>query len=74
MSQSFDINSAYDALDDTIYDIFDVDAYCSSLSPPVSPPEPVFDSAPSTSRFKRHPKTRGHPCPSPAIIPASRLC
>ena len=70
MSQSFDINSAYNALDDTVYDIFDVDAYCSSLSPPVSPPEPVPDSAPPTSHVKRYPKTCGHPCLSPAVVPA----
>ena len=68
MSQSFDLNAAYDALDDTVYDIFDVDAYCSSLSPSV----PDSESAPNTptpaSRPKRHPKTRGHPHPSPAVV------
>ena len=73
MSQSFDISSAYDTLDDTVYDIFNVDAYCSSLSPPVSPPEPVPDSTPPVSHSKRYPKMRGHPCLSPAIVPPSGI-
>ena len=68
MSQSFDINTSYDALDDTVYDIFDVDAYCSSLSPPVSTPESVPNTQTPTSRLKRYPKTRGHPRPSPAVV------
>ena len=68
MSQSFDINTSYDALDDTIYDIFDVDAYCSSLSPPVSTPESVSHTPTPTPRLKRYPKTRGHPRPSPAAV------
>ena len=70
MSQSFDISTSYDALDDTVYDIFDVDAYCSSLSPPVSTPESVPHATTSTSRLKRYPKTCGHPRPSPADIPS----
>ena len=68
MSQSFDINTSYDALDETVYDVFDVDAYCSSLSPTISTPEPVPNTSVPASRLKRYPKTRGHPCPSPAII------
>ena len=68
MSQSFDISTSYDALDDTIYDIFDVDAYCSSLSPSVSTPESVPNPQTSAPRLKRYPKTRGHPRPSPPVV------
>ena len=69
MSQSFDIDTAYDALDDTVYDIFDVDAYCSSLSPSVPSTESVPNTPTPTPRLKRYPKTRGHPRPSPAVVP-----
>ena len=69
MSQSFDLATSYDALDDTVYDIFDVDAYCSSLSPPISTPESVPNAPAPASRSKRYPKTRGHPHPSPAVVP-----
>ena len=68
MSQSFDINTSYDTLDDTVYDIFDVDAYCSSLSPPVSTPESVPHASTSASRLKRYPKTCGYPRPSPTVV------
>ena len=68
MSQSFDISTSYDTLDDTVYDIFDVDAYCSSLSPPVSTPESVPNATTPASRLKHYPKMRGHPRPSPAVI------
>ena len=68
MSSSYDASTAYDALDDTVYDLFDLDAYCSSLSPPISTPESVPHAATSISRLKRYPKTRGHPCPSPAVV------
>ena len=44
MSQSFNISTSYNALDQTVYDIFDVDAYCSSLSPSV----PDTESVPNT--------------------------
>ena len=44
MSQSFDISTSYDALNDTVYDIFDMDAYCSSLSPSVPSTESVLDT------------------------------
>ena len=71
MSQSFDISTSYDALDNTVYDIFDMDAYCSSLSPPVSVAESVPNTPTSTSRSKRYPKMRGHPRPSPAVVPPS---
>ena len=68
MSQSFDISTSYDALDDTVYDIFDVDAYCSSLSPSVPSTESIPDTPVPASRLKRYPKTRGHPRPSPAAV------
>ena len=69
MSLSYDIDTSYDALDDTIHDIFDVDAYCASLS--LSPPstEPVPNTPTPAPRLKRYPKTRGHPRPSPAVVP-----
>ena len=73
MSQSFDIDTSYDALDCTVYDIFDVDAYCSSLSPSVPSPESVPDAAAATPRLKRYPKTRGHPRPSPAVVPSATI-
>ena len=69
MSQSFDINTSYDALDETVYDIIDVDAYCSSLSPSVPDTESVPNTPTPAPRLKRYPKTRRHPRPSPAIIP-----
>ena len=68
MSQSFDISTAYDALDDTVYDIFDVDAYCSSLSPSVPDTESVSHTPTPAPRLKRYPKTRGHPRPSPSVV------
>ena len=68
MSQSFDISTSYDTLDDTVYDIFDVDAYCSSLSPSVPSSESVPNTPAPAPRLKRYPKTCGHPCPSPAVI------
>ena len=69
MSLSYDIDTSYDALDDTIHDIFDVDAYCSSLSPSVpSTTEPISNTSTPAPCLKRYPKARGHPRPSPAII------
>ena len=66
MSQSFNINTSYDALDDSLVsDVFDVDAYCSSLSPPVTSPEPVHNSP--HPRRKRPARTSGHPRPTPAF-------
>ena len=73
MSSSYNISTAYDALDDTIYDLFDLDAYCSSLSPPVSTPEPVHHAATSALRPKRYPKMRGHPRPSPTDVSAPSI-
>ena len=69
MSQSFDIDTAYDALDDTIYDIFNVDAYCSSLSPSVPSTESISNTPTPAPHLKRYPKMRGHPRPSPAVVP-----
>ena len=68
MSQSFDISTSYDALDDTVYDIFNVDAYCSSLSPSVPSSESIPNTPAPAPCLKHYPKTRGHPCPSPAVI------
>ena len=68
MSSSHDASTSYDALDDSVYDIFDLDAYVSSLSPPVPSSEPIRDSPAPTSHLKHYPKTRGHPRPSPAVI------
>ena len=68
MGHTFDLDTAYDALDESVYDIFDVDAYCSSLSPPVTDPELVPNATVPPSRAKRYPKTRGHPRPSPAVL------
>ena len=68
MSSSFDINTAYDALDDSLVsDVFDLDSWASSLSPPVSSSEPVRNSTPRP-RQKRHTRTRGHPRPTPAFV------
>ena len=69
MSLSFDIDTSYDALDDTIHDIFDVDAYCASLSPPVPSSESIFNTPSPAPCLKRYPKTHGHPRPSPTVIP-----
>ena len=67
MSSSFDINTAFDALDDSLVsDVIDLDSWCSSLSPPVSSNEPVRHSTPRP-RQKRHTRSRGHPRPSPAF-------
>ena len=68
MSFSHDTATAYDALDNSVYDIFDLDAYCSSLSPSVPDSEPVPNTAASASCLKHYPKTRGHPHPSPAVL------
>ena len=67
MSSSYDINVAYDALNDSLVsDVIDLDSWCSSLSPPVSSAEPVRHSTPRP-RQKRLSRTRGHPRPTPAF-------
>ena len=68
MSSSYDTSTSFDALNDTIYDIFDLDAYISSLSPSVSAAESIPHTPTPAPRPKRYPKTRGHPHPSPAVI------
>ena len=73
MSSSYNINTAYDALDDSVYDIFDLDAYCSSLSPSVPDSEPVPYTPVPSPHPKRHPKTGGHPRPSPAVVPPAAV-
>ena len=66
MSSSFDINTAFDSLDDSLVsDVFDLDSWADSLSPPVSRSEPVRNATPRPR--KRHTRTRGHPRPSPAV-------
>ena len=68
MSSLYDASTSYDALDNTVYDIFNLDAYVSSLSPSIPDSEPVCNSPAPNSCLKRYPKTRGHPRPSPAIV------
>ena len=68
MSSSYNASTSYDALDDTVYDIFDLDAYVSSLSPSVSTTESIHNTPVPASHLKRYPKTRGHPRPSPAVV------
>ena len=66
MSSSYDINTAFDSLDDSLVsDVFDLDSWTDSLSPTVSRHEPVRDTTPRPR--KRHTRTRGHPRPSPAV-------
>ena len=66
MSSSFDINTAFDSLDDSLVsDVFDLDSWADSLSPSVSRNEPVRNATPRPR--KRHARTRGHPRPSPAV-------
>ena len=67
MSSSFDINTAFDELDDSLVsDVIDLDSWASSLSPPVSSSEPVCHSTPRP-RQKRHSRMCGYPRPSPAV-------
>ena len=66
MSSSFDINTAFDSLDDSLVsDVIDLDSWTSSFSTPVPSDEPVRHSTPRPRR--RHTRMRGHPRPSPAI-------
>ena len=67
MSSSYNIDTAYNALDDSLVsDVFDLDSWASSLSPPVTSPEPVRNSTPRPHQ-KCHTRTRGHPHPTPAF-------
>ena len=66
MSSSFDINTAFDSLDDSLVsDVFDLDSWTDSLSPPVSCHEPVRNATPRPC--KCHTRTHGYPRPSPAV-------
>ena len=68
MSSSFDINTTYDALDDSLVsDVVDLDSWASSFSPPVTSDEPVRHPTPQP-RQKRHVRTHGHPRPTPACM------
>ena len=71
MSSSYDINTFYDALDDSLVsDVIDLDSWTSSLSSPLPGNEPVRNST-SRPRQKRYPRMRGHPRPTPAVtLPA----
>ena len=71
MSHQFNDDTTYDAFDESVYDIFNLDAYCSSLSPSVPSPESVPNTPVPAPHPKRYPKTRGYPCPSPAIVSSS---
>ena len=66
MSSSFDINTAFDSLDDSLVsDVFDLDSWTNSLSPSIPRDEPVRNATPRPR--KRHTRTRGHPRPSPSV-------
>ena len=66
MSSSYDISTAFDSLDDSLVsDVFDLDSWTSSLTPPVSRNEPVCNATPHPRRCRT--RTRGHPRPSPAV-------
>ena len=66
MSSSFDINTAFDSLDDSLVsDVIDLDSWTSSFSTSVPSDEPVRHSTPRPR--KRHTRTRGYPRPSPAV-------
>ena len=68
MSTSYNVNTSYDALDDSVYDIFDLDAYCRSLSPSIPDSEPIPNTPTPAPCLKHFPKTRGHPRPPPAVV------
>ena len=70
MSSTFDINTVYDALDDSLVsDVIDLDSWTGSFTSPVSSDEPIRHSTPRPR--KRYPRTRGHPRPTPAVtLPA----
>ena len=66
MSSTYDISTAFDSLDDSLVsDVFDLDSWTSSLTPPVSRNEPVRNATPHPRRCRT--RTRGHPRPSPAV-------
>ena len=66
MSSSFDINTAFDALNNSLVsDVIDLDSWCSLVSSPVSSAEPVHNAPRPHQR--RSARTRGHPRPTPAF-------
>ena len=68
MSSSYDISTTFDPLDDSLVsDVFDLDSWCSSFTPPVPGDEPVRHATPRP-RQKRYPRTRRHPRPTPAVM------
>ena len=67
MSSSWNVDTTFDALDDTTYDLFNLDSYC-SLSPTISAPKPVPHTSPAGPRPRHYTKARGHPHPSPPIV------
>ena len=47
MSSSYDINTTFDSLDDSLVsDVLDLDSWADSLSPPVPRHEPVRNATP----------------------------
>ncbi|KIM67712.1 hypothetical protein SCLCIDRAFT_20749 [Scleroderma citrinum Foug A] len=73
MSSTFDVNTAYDALDNSLVtNVFDLDSWSSSLSPSVSSPEPICNSP--RPRQRRHTRTRGHPRPTPTVVLSPVTC
>ena len=67
MSSSYDINTTFDSLDDSLVsNVIDLDSWTRSLSPPLASNEPVHHST-SRPRQKRHVRTRRHPHPTPAV-------
>ena len=67
MSSSWNVDTTFDALDDTTYDLFNLDSYC-SLSPTISAPKPIPHTSPAGPRPRRYTKACGHPRPSPPIV------
>ena len=66
MSLSFDISTAFDALDDSLVsDVIDLDSWTSLLSPAIPSNEPVRHA--SARHQKRHTRACGHPRPTPAF-------
>ena len=66
MSSSFDINTTFDSLDDSLVsDVLDLDAWADSLSPSLPGNEPVRNATPRPR--KRYTRARGYPRPSPAV-------
>ena len=66
MSLSYDINTEYDTFDDSVYNVFDMDAYCSP-STPVPDSQPVPHTPAPAPSPKRYPKIRGYPRLTPSI-------